>query len=235
MSDTPEMVPTRINDRWTLDLPKHRAERPGWAWWERDALQALWCCVCPGDVVWDIGAEEGDLSTLYASWGAQVCPVESSARSWPWIRATFEANGYEPLVALHALVGATNAPGPDETWDGRWPSAARGGYVPEAGFTHLSEAPDDLSIFQLDAIFPQNPPDVIVMDIEGAECQALLGAERLLREARPVIAVSVHPEFMRDRYRDTPDDLLVLLEKADYEVRYLGFTHEYHYFARPRS
>lgn len=240
MTDAPEMVETRINDRWTLKLPKHRSERPGWPWWERDALHALWCCIRPGDVVWDIGAEEGDLSALYASWGAKVCMVESSARSWPWIKATFDANGLVPLSAFHALVGAEEA-GQSITYAERdgWPIAADGEFVPDAGFTHLNEPPDDARVTTLDHLsysvshqFQQ--PNLIVMDIEGAEYQALLGAEKLLRVDRPVFAISVHPEFMRERYGDTPDDLLVLMELAGYEARYLGFTHEAHWIFRPR-
>lgn len=233
MTDAPEMVPTRVNDRWDLLLPKHRAERPGWPWWERDNLAALWCCIRPGDVVWDVGAEEGDLACLYASWGADVCLIESSSRSWPWIRATFEANDQTPRAAVRCLVG-NEIRGRPVDWDGRWPAETHVEFVPEAGFTHLNEPPDDCPIYPLDALFPEAQPDLIVMDIEGAEYQALLGAERLLREVRPTLAISVHPEFMRDRFGDTPDDLLVLLEKADYEVRYLGFTHEYHHLAKAR-
>lgn len=224
-----EMVPTRINDRWTLNLPKHRAERPGWPWWERDALHALWCCIRPGDVVWDIGAEEGDLSALYASWGARVVCVESSARSWPWIKATFKANALRPLGTVHALVGRE----PNEEIQGViWPDAADGEFIADAGFTHLNEA-GQTPITTLDAQSHWKP-DVIAMDIEGAEYQAFLGAEKLLRVDRPLLMISVHPEFMRERYGDTPDDLLVLLELAGYEIRYLGFDHEQHWFCRPR-
>lgn len=232
----PEMQETLINDRWRLLLPKHRATRPGWPFWERDALHALWLLIRPGDVVWDIGAEEGDLSALYASWGARVFPIESSARSWPWIKATFEANGYKPEGYFHGLVGPPPSYRADGGFEIDWPDAAHGPFVPEAGFTHLNEPPDDLPVVTLDLLSAdfQPLPNMIVMDIEGAEYRVLLGAEELLHELRPTFAISVHPEFMRDRYGDTPDDLLVLMELAGYEARYLGFTHEYHWIFKPR-
>lgn len=251
----PEMVMTRVNDRWDLLLPKHRAERPGWPWWERDALHALWCCIRPGDVVWDIGAEEGDLACLYASWGAKVCMVEPSPEAWPWIRATFEANDLADKVsAMYCTLVAPKTNGFEAgmerfkspaagLWH-NWPDAADGPLVPDHGFRHLSEALTEMPRIALDDLarlptgrpesYTSFEPDVIVMDIEGAEYQALLGAEVLLHEIRPTFAISVHPEFMRERYRDTPDDLLVLMELAGYEARYLGFTHEYHWIFKPR-
>lgn len=233
MTDCPEpFIETRICDRWTLKLPEHRALRPGWPWWERDALHALWCAIRPGDVVWDIGAEEGDLSALYASWGARVVLVESTARAWPWIRATFEANGLTHFGAVSGLIGKQHNGNIAGNIEGYWPAAVDEEFVPEPGFTMLNEA-GETPITTLDALGHWRP-DIVVMDIEGAEYQALLGAEKILRVDRPIFAISVHPEFMREQYGDTPDDLLVLMEKADYEARYLSFDHEQHWMFRPR-
>ena len=41
-------------------------------------------------------------------------------------------------------------------------------------------------------------PDVIKMDVQGAELEALKGAERLLREHHPVLFLEVHPTFVGD-------------------------------------
>lgn len=245
MTDAPEMIKTRINDRWDLLLPKHRATRPGWPWWERDALHALWCCIRPGDVVWDIGAEEGDLSALYASWGAQVCMVEPSPQAWPWIKATFDANALTPARCLRALAAEISAHTDPAALAEGWPEESLTEYVPDHGFRHLNEAVDSEPTLRLDDWAGLNSfneqgagwlaiPDVVVMDIEGAELRALNGAFKLLDQRGTTFAISVHPEFMRDRYGDTPDDLLVLMELAGYEAHYLGFTHEYHYIFRPR-
>jgi Methyltransferase FkbM domain len=50
------------------------------------------------------------------------------------------------------------------------------------------------------------PPDLIKMDIEGGETNALLGARRMLREHRPIVLVALHgpeqraacPRILRD-------------------------------------
>ena len=94
---------TLINRRWELELPDFRATRPGWSWWEHEALKILHAVIRPGDVVWDIGSELGDLAALYASWGARVVLVEPEPTMWPWIRWTFQANG---LLADACVTGA---------------------------------------------------------------------------------------------------------------------------------
>ncbi len=45
-------------------------------------------------------------------------------------------------------------------------------------------------------------PTVITMDVEGAEFEVIKGAENVLREHKPIIFMSVHPEFMFESYRN---------------------------------
>src|SRR5882724_6033705 len=88
--------PTLINGKWQLLLPKHRADRPEWkTGWEVERLDALRASIEPGKLVFDVGAEEGDMSALYALWGAQVVLFEPNERVWPNIRAIWEANRLE--------------------------------------------------------------------------------------------------------------------------------------------
>jgi hypothetical protein len=64
------VTPTLINGRWPLLLPDHRAARPSWGWWEATRLAAMHHFIQPGDVVYDVGAEEGDFPCLFSTWGA---------------------------------------------------------------------------------------------------------------------------------------------------------------------
>lgn len=226
------MIQTRINQRWSLLLPQHRAQRPGWAWWERDALSYLHAVIRPGDVVWDVGAEEGDLSALYASWGAEVVLFEPSPSSWVWIRQTFAANDLPARGCVMALVGNEQVGDVGDITD--WPAAAFGDEHPDFGFRHLNEKTEDHPVVMLDTVSPPTP-HVVVMDIEGAEYQALLGAQQLINQIRPIFMISVHPEFMRERYGDTPDDLLCMMELANYDCHYIGYDHERHYLFKPRA
>jgi FkbM family methyltransferase len=62
------------------------------------------------------------------------------------------------------------------------------------------------------------PPALIKIDVEGAELQVIEGAERTLRDARPVV-VFEHGLGSADHYGTTPANVWrALSERADYEI-----------------
>ena len=77
-------------------------------------------------------------------------------------------------------------------------------------------------------------PDVVSVDIDGAEYQMLLGADRLLHEAKPILFISVHPDHLWDQHKDTPDDVWQHLELHGYDPERLGRDHEVHIVGKPR-
>lgn len=219
------MKPTLVNNKWTLLLPEHRADRPGWKFWEYERNAAMYAAVRPGDIIVDVGAEEGDLSALYASW-AKTAPIliEPSPKMWPWIRQTFEANNLEIGKEFVGFVGRENIEGT--------PQDTNIETIPDPGFAHINENDGTIPQIKLDDLV--ETCDIITMDVEGGEYDVLLGAKRLLTEERPIVFVSVHPEFLRERYNMTPDDLLVLMEHHyGYTGTYLGYDHEYHWVYKP--
>lgn len=234
------MVRGLINDRWEIMLSEERAsfhaERP---LWEAGRLAHMAERVRPGMVVYDIGAEHGDLSALYGLWTrslggpAPVVLIEPEPRMWPSIRQTWEANmdGYgapprwfvgfasdetdlRPLGPGMARIGAQNDP--------LWPDAADGPLLHDPGFRHVRERAADTPRTRIDefAFASSLPPDAIVMDIEGAEALALRGLERLSR--RPLVWVSVHDvgeEFnaLRDWYHSSAEELDALMRSFGYQ------------------
>lgn len=63
------MTIVRVNDRWDLAVPEHRVEH--WRvnpYWEPARLESMAANLRPGMVLYDIGAEQGDLSALFAKW-----------------------------------------------------------------------------------------------------------------------------------------------------------------------
>lgn len=193
------MIPTLIDRRWSVLMPEERALRPGWPHWEETRLAYMHAVIRPGDVVWEIGAEQGDISVLYALWGARLILVEPDEACWPKLNAIFAANSVTDSVDAQYAV-AMSASGRTLDW----------------------------------LLRVSNTPDVVSMDIEGAEYQALLGADRLLNDIRPILFISVHPEQMRALHGDTPDDIVCHLEKHGYDGEYLGYDHEQHWIWKPR-
>lgn len=242
------MIPTTINERWTLLLPEHRAARTEWPVWEKERLAAMADCIVDEvpvsrqrDLVYDIGAEEGDFPALWASWGADVVMVEPNPRVWPNIRAIFEANHLEHrMQGWHVGFAGTEERAVEDQWrtdwidqspDPMWPLCAFGPVIGDHGFLVLPERPD-VPITTIDALAVQHPPTVITIDVEGAELTVLRGARHVLEEAKPAVFVSVHIDlpWIDEKYPgDTGDKVAEYMEAHGYVGRHLATDHEEHW------
>lgn len=205
----------------------------------------------PGDVVYDVGAEEGDFPALFALWGADVVLIEPNPKVWPNIRAIFEANElvdhvsgiwcgfagdeYRPngdWVAEH--VGAHR----DERDNDLWPLCSRGPVISDHGFLVLPERPD-VPVITLDTLRSSyGAPQHITIDVEGAELTVLRGADKILRTYRPYVFVSVHIDmpWIDEKYPgDTGEKLNEYMAERDYEGVYLTTDHEQHWIYVPKE
>jgi FkbM family methyltransferase len=71
-------------------------------------------------------------------------------------------------------------------------------------------------------------PDVVKIDVEGAELLVLEGAKRLLAVHRPVLIIGVHPYWLPRAH--SVDGMLALLAQFDYKLRdqhVLNFQNSY--------
>ncbi len=234
------MVPTTINDRWTLLLPEHRHARPEWPWWEATRLAAMYHFIGYGDVVYDIGAEEGDFPALFAKWGAKVVLVEPNPKVWPNIKAIFEANELKPYYVGGFIGFASDVTRDSSDPDGvkledalikkMWPVCAYGEVIGDHGFRHLAQETDTTPQMRIDEMVRRFgvPPTHITMDIEGSELVALHGAIETMREHRPYVWVSVHKDPLMDFYCSDPQQVYDLMESLDYKRIFLTYDHESH-------
>lgn len=224
-----------INNRWDLLLPDFRMafhrDRPKW-----EAGRLAHCAdhIESGMTVFDVGAECGDFTTLYKTWvgsKGDVIPIEPAAHQWPIIRETIEANHLPaPELTFVGLIGDTSQEG--RFLDEGWPPEAFGEGIPDGGFKHLKHD-IDLPQTTIDDICSWVIPDVIVLDIEGAEWHALAGADYTLGERRPQVYVSVHDVPTDDWrgslfewYRKTIEDINKLMNDFDYTVEELPWFGE---------
>lgn len=236
-------VPTLINDRWTLNLPEHRAVRPEWPVWEKERLASMCENLRRGMVVYDIGAEEGDLPGLWASWGCEVALFEPNPRVWPNIRAVWEANDLpKPLGCFVGFAGSrTYEPNPHDRLEGSgwihggWPHCAYGPLIGDHGFLNLSERPDVPVITIDEASQHIKAPDAITIDVEGAELHVLRGARDILSDFRPLVWVSVHAEFIKEMYGQTRGEVFEFMKRMRYHAATLAVDHEEHVFFYPRE
>ena len=239
----PYYYPTNINDSWVMRLPSHRAiqyMRPeGGGKWELERLAAMHETISPSDVVYDIGAEQGDMTALLASWAhtGAVVAIEPNPWVWPCIKAIFEENDLTPPAATFVgfLGGQDKAPtNPDGVRRGffrGWPECATGIIDPAAGFAHLAQEQDVVPTITLDALVARTglAPDVVTMDVEGAEWFVLKGATRTLAQHRPTVFVSIHEAFLGEFFGQCPNDVHRLMAKAGYKGEHLATDHEEHW------
>lgn len=232
---------TNINGKYELWLPTHRAEREQWQMenggWEVLRIEEMLKVIKPSDVVFDLGTEEGDISALIAKYSeCDMVLFEPNQRVWPCIKAIWDTNGLKmPLFFYGGFVSDKTAA------RGSYPSFEHieGSMIPDHGFKQLYENYPDVPQITIDDFCERTRiyPTVITMDVEGSEFNVMKGAEKTLRKRKPIIFMSIHPEFMFDSYRNegTWKDQLGERQHVVHMLRFIdecGYTHrciEYDY------
>jgi len=122
----------------------------------------------------------------------------------------------------------------DGAYIGAWPPCADGPVIGDHGFKELCD-PGARPIVTIDTLVEKFGivPDSISMDIEGAEWPALQGAERTLREHRPRLYLSLHPEFVWRLYEVYAAEVRQWVKDLGYRETLLAYSHECHLFYEP--
>lgn len=230
----PTTIPTLINGKWTINMLPHRAELDLWrTGWETERIDSMHANLKPGMKIWDIGAEEGDFACLWSSWGCEVGLIEPGERVWANIRETWYANNVkDPLFAYEGFAAARDyMPEGQQEVPYLWPDVSAGPIITDHGFRVVHERPDIPSL-KLDTLAERyGDPDALTIDVEGAEYEVLKGAKRVLREVKPLIWLSLHPEPMCNAFNTPPSVLQHDLRNMGYGQRLLWLDHELHLFA----
>lgn len=242
--------PTLVNGQYPINLLAHRRDfHESTPEWEAPRLAHMHAHVQPGDVIYDVGAEEGDFTALYQQWTGEtgkVIPIEPQRAYWPAIRATFEINGFPPPPAWWVGFAGREDSNPHErgyergaeALDEGWPRCTRGEIKPDFGFCHLAQQADSIPVTRLDTFADVTglAPDVIVMDIEGAEWDALQGASGLFEALYPrLVYVSLHEPPLREWYGKEVEDVHALMAGFGYEGEFIQFDHEEMWVYSPKG
>lgn len=241
-----EMI--KINGKYKMRLLKHRADFYRDRIWESERLDSMRRNIGKHDVVYYVGAEQGEMPALLQKWGAEVCLFEPNHTAWRSIRETWKLNKLKrPLGLFATFVGAEtqlHPTNPDkelyegEGWilgEDNWPAYSKGNLITESSFSELHNEKDGLPIISIDDVAANTKgPTAMSIDVEGAELEVLKGAEATLLEYKPKIWLSVHPQFLKDYWNTTPNKVLKWLADRGYESELLADVHEQHYLCTPR-
>lgn len=227
-----EMVKAKLNGEFEMILPKHRADRPEWyteAGWEKKRLHHMSRNIGKDDVVYYVGAEEGEMCALCATWGARVIMFEPNHLVMPNMKAIWKANGLNMSDLFYPGFAGNEIKGSQEFWR---IDEIEGEVIHDHGFKELRD-PGDVPITTVDTVAKLNmtfPPTVITMDVEGSEWEVLQGSEQTLRKYKPKIYLSLHPEFLIDQYGKYSFEVRRWIIDLGYKETLLDYQHEVHLY-----
>ena len=178
-----------------LDL---QTEKDYWlGTYETDLQQAARKFTHPGMVIYDIGANIGYISLVFARLSGEngsVYSFEALAENIQRLTHNIQLNHLQDRIRVNAcaVVDSTRT----VTFKTH-SSGAMGKVVGSAGRDeHYLQKIQVNGLALDDFVFIQkNPaPDLIKMDIEGGEVLAIQGMRRILKESRPVFFIELHGE-----------------------------------------
>jgi FkbM family methyltransferase len=185
--------------------------------YESATLQVFLSLIGPGDTVWDVGANIG-IYTLLA--GHAVCPTgkvvswEPGPETYQVLQEHIRANGLqkicEPLAAAvsdgcQTTVFFLNEPDLSST--------SRLAVEPGPDTIQVPAASLDTWAEKLG-----RRPQMIKVDVEGAEVLVMRGASRLMEAVardRPMFVVAIHPQFLPE-FGSRPEEMEGLLAERGY-------------------
>ena len=179
---------------------------------EPDFQAAFAARIRPGDVVYDLGANVGFYAVLAARLvgpAGRVVSFEPFPESAARARENAARNGFGHVEVVETAVG--RAPGTD------WLAFSNTSVTHHLG--DRSTAGLEVPVTSVDAYVAAGgpPPDVVKVDVEGAEVAVLHGMVDTLRDHRPAVLVEVHyPVY------DLPETLDALVTPLGYRVTVLG-------------
>lgn len=229
-----KMVKAKLNGEFEIIIPDHRAERPDWyteEGWEKKRLQAMHKAIGNGDVVYYVGAEEGEMPALCQMWGAKVVLFEPNPKVWGNTKAIWKANKLDDPKTFQGfcsnkdnIIDAANA-----FHDG-FPACADDEIIAAHGFKELYQEADNYNQVRIDTISDMLPPTLITMDVEGSEYEVLKGAELTIEKYKPKIFLSLHPEFLFNQWGVYSSEVRNWIKGKGYKEELIDYQHEVHLY-----
>ncbi len=212
---------------------KFRSEDTDFENWEIEYVSELIATLKKGMVVYDIGAENGETSVLAAKivGGDNVHIFEPNIDYFPNIKSIWGVNNLkEPAGCFNGYVDEKSS---EYRLFQKLKDLGKGDIF--YGCSHANPSVMPMQKISLDdycKLF--TPPDIIMMDIEGAELSAVRGAKELIKNHSPIFFISIHPQYIQERSNGTKEDLIKIFTDNGYSAIHLSTDHEEHWkFIKP--
>lgn len=172
---------------------------------EKEFVENFIDSIGENSVVCDVGSYHGFYSVV-GSIGKEIYAFEMSQENSETVKQNFELNNISQSNAVNKAV---------------W----RGEEKLEAGMkdssTNTVGEGEKIESISLDEFFQEKEkPDVVKIDVEGAEYQVLKGMEEILEKKKPKMFLELHSEEMIERQGGTREKVLQLLKKNGYDEKF---------------
>jgi len=236
VAEMTEMRKVIVNGEFEITLPEHRAARPDWYQphgWEKPRLKHMSENISSGDVMYYVGAEEGEFAALCQMWGAEVVVFEPNPKVWSHFPLLWSANNLDlPMVCIPGFA-SDKINSLSRIYYNEWPPEVNDVIEAAHGFKELYLEGETYGQITIDSCVYDHgikAPTAISLDVEGSEWRVLGGAERVLREHKPKIWLSGHPEFMLQQWNESLYNLRQWIKGLGYTEIILDYQHEVHLY-----
>ena len=236
VAEMTEMRKVIINGEFEITLPEHRAARPDWYQphgWEKPRLKHMSENISSGDVMYYVGAEEGEFAALCQMWGAEVVVFEPNPKVWSHFPLLWSANNLDLPMACIPGFASDKINSLSRIYYNEWPPEVNDVINAAHGFKELYLEGETYGQITIDSCVYDHgikAPTAISLDVEGSEWRVLGGAERVLREHKPKIWLSGHPEFMLQQWNESLYNLRQWIKGLGYTEIILDYQHEVHLY-----
>jgi FkbM family methyltransferase len=220
---------------YSLQLNEPLANWDVWDYWEKERIQSMKTHLKNGDIFFDIGTESGWCNLVYANivGPENMVLIEPTPEFWANIHALWYKNySVDPMACYAGLMS-------NDTTDTRkgsdlnaWGEKYLGPIIDRNKYVYIHDNTESIPMIKLDDYVSEVGivPDVLNIDVEGAELLVFKGAEKTLQDNNLKIFVSIHDDLgMRD-YSTTPEDTISYLESFGYVGEFLAKNHEAHWY-----
>jgi FkbM family methyltransferase len=214
----PVGVPVRLASGDTVRLhPRLLGMRP--EAYEVELTNVLTSHVTSGSTIVDIGAHVG-LHTLMFSRRAgptgRIIAVEPSPANARLLREHLSWNNCRNVKIVEAAVGDRKC---DVNFTFRSDATDSGAFANSLAYD-IGGTTATVRMTTIDTICVDCQPDLVKIDVEGAEMLALWGARDVLKRSALTLIVAIHPEAMR-ALGTSPAEVIEFLAGCGYEGRHL--------------
>lgn len=204
------------------------------SYWEKERIFSMRKHLQKGDILFDIGTEQGWCNLAYASMVGpeNMVLIEPTPEFWPNIKAIWEKNfNTQPRAFYDGFFSDKTT---EERRGGRfmfWPLVSKGNLIDRNSYKYIHEH-KDIPQITLDEYVKRTgiTPHALTIDTEGSELLILKGAKKILKENAVKVWVSIHPDMSLRDYNIKSEETIKFMEDLGYKGEFLSKDHEDHYY-----